>query len=571
MSKTIWIGVSVGFPLIVFITLAGYGIVKPARIDYLFSTFSYYIILGVCIVWILNALRLYRQSTVFLNRFVQSNWKGLAICLLITISLCSAVQPHFRVLDDETSLLSVSNSLAREHRARGVTQAKYSLGRDYVVLEQYAPKRPLLFPFLVHITHLIRGQRWQNGFLLNAVLLYACLALVYLVLRYQLDNWGAIAGVLLILTNPVFIISARSSGFDFLSTFIFLVSLVGVYIFLRKPSSASFGFLWSTLLIFSHIRYENIYLFALAVTFVVILKRCDRRFIRTNAQLLAWTPMLLLPYIWQIYLSRSFFGDGVVSRAFGFDYLLVNTKRFVISQGDLSSVFDTALSDFALPVAVILGAWILYLRFRRCLHFDNDVNRQFFIFALIASGIHLLILLSFYFGDITLTYMQRIYLPVFSLLVFSPLLMPWLFGPWVNTRRLFFAAAVLFILYLPVSLYPQRTGLLYPDLEYQIEFLGSFNPRTTLIVTARPVRLNALGFGAINFDYANQNKETLINDMRTHSFSDVLTFQRVSNHTNVVDNREQLDSEFFLEPVATFRTAPDQQIRVSRVTTTLQK
>ncbi len=566
-----WIGISAVLPVSVFLVLLVYGIYQPARIDYLFSTLSYYIILGVCIVWIINALRLYKQSTVFLKRLVLSSWKGLAICLLITISLCSAVQPHFRVLDDETSLLSVSNSLAREQTARGVTQAKYSLGRDYIVLEQYAPKRPLLFPFLVHLTHLMRGQHWQNGFLLNAILLYACLALVYLALRDKLDDWGAIAGVLLILTNPVFIISARSSGFDFLSTFFFLFSLGGVYFFLRQPSSASFGFLWSTLLMFSHIRYENIYLFVLVVTFIVILKKCDRGFIRTNIHLLAWTPMLLLPYMWQIYLARSFFGDGIVNRAFGLDYLLVNTKRFVSSQADLSSVFDTALSDFVLPVAAILGARMLYLRFRRGLRFDNDVNRQFFVFALIASAIHLLILLSFYFGDITLTYMQRIYLPVFSLLALSPLLMPWLFRPWVNSRRLFVAAAVLFMLYLPVSLYPQRTGLLYPDLEYQIGFLHSFNPRTILIVTARPVRLNALGFGAVNFDYANQNKEMLNNDMRTHSFSDVLTFQRLNNHTDLVQDGEHLDSEFLLEPLATFRIAPDQQMRVSRVTTALQK
>ena len=571
MSKTMWIGISAVFPASVFLVLLGYGIFQPARIDYLFSTLSYYIILGVCIVWILNALRLYKQSKFSLNRLVLSSWKGLAICLLIAVSLCSAVKPHFRVLDDEASLLSVSNSLTREHKAHIVTQAKYSLGRDYIVLEQYVPKRPLLFPFLVHLTHLVRGQQWQNGFLLNSILLYACLALVYLALRSQLDDWGAMAGVLLIMTNPFFIISARSSGFDFLSTFFFLISFVGVYIFLRKPNSASFGFLWSTLLMFSHIRYENIYLFALVITFVVILKACNKEFIRRNIQLLAWTPTLLLPYIWQIYLSKSFLGDGVVSRAFGLDYLLANTKRFVNNQGDLSSVFDTTLSDFTVPTAAMLGILMLYLGFRRGLRFDNDANRHFFMFAIVANGIHLLILLSFYFGDITLTHMQRIYLPVFSFLVLTPLLIPWLLAPWINTRHIFVAAAALFILYLPLSLYPQRTGLFYPDLEYQIGFLRSYNPRTTLVVTTRPVRLSALGFGAINFDYANQNKEMLINDIRAHSFTDVLTFQRLGNHTNVVEDSEQLDAEFLLETMATFRTEPNRHMRVSRVSTTLQK
>jgi hypothetical protein len=571
MLKTIWIGISVVFPVSGFVVLLGYGIFRPARIDYLFSTFSYYIMLGVCIVWILNALRLCKQNKYLLNRLVLSRWKGLAICLLITVSLCSAVQPHFRVLDDETSLLGVSNSLAREHKARGVTQAKYSLGRDYVVLEQYAPKRPLLFPFLVHLTHLIRGQQWQNGFLLNSILLFACLALVYLALRYKLDEWGAMAGVLLLLSNPVFIINARSSGFDFLSTFVFLLSLVGVYIFLRKPSPASFGFLWGTLLMFSHIRYENTYLFVLVITFLVVLKACHKEFMQKNIRLLAWTPMLLLPYIWQIYLSKSFFGDGLVPRAFGLDYLLTNTKHFVSSQADLLSIFNTALSDFAIPATAIIGAWMLYRGFRRVLNFDNDTDRQFFMLLLVASGIHLLILLSFYFGDITLTYMQRIYLPIFSLLVLTPLLIPWLSGSWINTRHLFVAAMVLFILYLPLSLYPQRTGLFYPDLEYQIGFLRPYNPREILIVTARPVRLNALGFGAINFDYANQNKEMIINDIQSHSFSDVIAFQRVNNDTNLVEDNDQLAAEFLLAPLATFRTAPYYQMRVSRVTAAVPK
>lgn len=571
MSKTIWIRISVVFPVGVFLVLLGYGIVQPGQIEHLFKSYSYYIILGVCIVWLLNALRLYKQSKSSFNRLVRSNWKGLAICLLITISLCSAVQPHFRILDDEASLLSVSNSLARERNARGVKQAKYSLGRDYIVLEQYVPKRPLLYPFLVHLIHLTRGQHWQNGFLLNAIVLYACLSLVYLALRCQLDDWGAMAGVLLILTNPIFIISARSSGFDFVSTFFFLFSLVSSYIFLRKPSPVSFGFLWCTLLMFSHIRYENIYLFVLIIAFVVLSKACKREFIERNIQLLAWTPTLLLPYIWQNHLFKSFFGDGVVRRAFGLDYLLVNAKRFVVSQGDVSSVFDSALSDFAIPTTAILGAWMLYLGLCRVLYFDNDTNRRFFLLLLIAIGIHLLILLSFYFGDTTLTYMQRTYLPVFSLLVLTPLLIPWLSGPWINTRHIFVAAMILFILYLPVSLYPQRTGLFYPDLEYQIGFLRPYDPRQILIVTAQPIRLSALGFGAINFDYANQNKEMLVNDIQSHSFSEVLAFQRVNNNTKLVEDDDRLTAEFLLEPLATFRIAPYHQMRVSRVATALQR
>ncbi len=570
MSKTIWLGASLVVPLGVFVGLSGYGIFQPARIEYLFSNFAYYIILGVCIVWVSHTIRIYKKNACLCKRLLQSSWKGLIICLLITVSLCSAVKPHFRVLDDETSLLSVSNSMTREHKALGVTQAKYSLNRDYIVLEQYVPKRPLLFPFFVHLTHLIRGQQWQNGFLLNAILLFACLALIYLALRIQLNDWGALAGVLLLLTNPIFIISARSSGFDFLSVFFFLLSLIGVYIFLRKPNSESFGFLWSTLLMFSHIRYENIYLLFVVAALAFILKAFRREHLKNNVQLLAWTPTLLLPYIWQIYLSKSFFGDGVVSRAFGFDYLLANTKRFVISQGNLSSIFDSALSDFAVPTAAILGILIVFFSLRRVLRFANEVNYKYFTFLLVASGTHLLILLGFYFGDITLTYMQRIYLPVFSLLALAPLLLPWVLGPWINTRHIFIAAVILFIVYLPISLNPQRTGLLYPDLEFQIEFLRSYNPRTILIMTARPVRLNALGYGAINFDYANKHKETVLGDMQTHAFSNVLAFQRIKIEPKVVEESERLDAEFLLEPMATFRVSPGHQMRVSRVTTMSQ-
>ncbi len=571
MAKAIRIGVFAGLPVAVFLSFFGYSLLQPARIDYLFVTFSYFILLAVCAVWIVNALRLYERFKFPLRRVVSNSWRGLLFCLLITISLCSAVKPHFRVLDDETSLLSVSNSLAREHKARGVTHAKYLLGRDYIVLEQYIPKRPLLYPFLVHITHLVRGQHWQNGFILNAILLFACLALVYVGLRNHLDDWGAMAGVLLVLGNPIFIISARSSGFDFLSVFIFLLSLAGMYIFLRRPGPVSFGFLWSTLVLFSHIRYENVYLFVLAISCVALFGRMNKELIKNNYLLIAWTPALLLPYIWQLYLSRSFFGDGIVSRAFGADYLVANSKRFALNQSDLGSLFDTTLSDFTLPVAVVIGVWMLFRALQRELRVDDSAYRQFLVFLVLVVGIHLLILLSFYFGDFTLTYMQRIYLPVFSLLALVPLMTPWLFGTWINTRIVFIIAALLFALYLPVSLFPQRTGLFYPDLEHQIEFLRSYNPKTTLIVTARPVRLNALGFGAVSFDYMNNNKQTFINDIQLKSFTDVIVFQRVNHATKAVDDGDWLSADFLLESLQTFRTAPHQQTRISRIKASLPR
>ena len=72
-------------------------------------------------------------------------------------------------------------------------------------------------PCLVHLIHLSTGYRWQNPFVLNALILWALLGSVCLFFTRWRGYTVGLAAALVVASSPMLGIYTVSAGFDLLS------------------------------------------------------------------------------------------------------------------------------------------------------------------------------------------------------------------------------------------------------------------------------------------------------------------------------------------------------------------
>src|SRR5262249_52888484 len=111
---------------------------------------------------------------------------------------------------------------------------------------------------------------------------------------------------LLILSQPVFSLSATSGGFDLLSTLLIFWSLERLWVYLTAPSADHFGSLWVVLLLLSQSRYESPLLAAVICASSLVL-RWPQAFghLKQNKLVLAVTPLFLVLLLCQRILSAG--------------------------------------------------------------------------------------------------------------------------------------------------------------------------------------------------------------------------------------------------------------------------
>ena len=142
----------------------------------------------------------------------------------------------FKTLSDETNMLSVSRSLLTQKKAYNVTEGVYYY-QNFNLSAQTLPKRPLLFPYLTHLFHVLAGYDWQHPFRLNQLALFGLLWATVLTsgLRGQLGL--GIGAALIIISSPLLNIHAASAGFDFFSLSWFWVTVLVIVLGMDKVRS----------------------------------------------------------------------------------------------------------------------------------------------------------------------------------------------------------------------------------------------------------------------------------------------------------------------------------------------
>ena len=495
-----------------------------------------------------------------------------------------AVNPFFyKTLSDETNLLSVSRSLLIEKRAFNITEGLYYYN-NFQPLKYGLPKRPLLHPYLVQLIHLSTGYRWQNPFVLNALILWGLLGSVCLVFTRWRGHTIGLAAALVVASSPMLGIYTVSAGFDLLSLAMMWWSAVWLFTagWCTRPTAsteqqhlafplATLG-MW-TAIGFVQVRHENLALFLGGLLAFSVLRYSQiMPWLRNSWRQLSSPIALLLVLgnlMWLLALALRLINvdrmtESTDEALLSFEHLLAHLPILGVSlfggpwTGDVSLLPYRSLLWYLLLALLCWGAFDVWKRWsgwkptlltwlrhglRGHLHPTQAIGLALFAIFVVQLGIYL----AHYYGLPNHPTQARFFLP---LTFWASLLFCW---SWISIlhkskqRSLIVVALLLWVFYFPQGQQERFINKLTLNREtrhiYQVVLNDPQN--NVLYIHERPGQIVVLERGAISVRRASQELGKYQKNLSQGLIQELVYLRRTD--TDPAQDQQLLDNGDWLE------------------------
>ncbi len=549
-------------PLILFCGLFFYSLTNSTTMTRLYVGTSYYLMLGLCVLWLYQLVIFLRHLHFSPKAFLKSYWPGIILALVLTGMIFATVPVHFKILGDETNLLSVSQAMFYNRDANLVSMASY-LNGEFQIIDTAIPNRPLLFPFATAVLHSIFGYHYQNAFILNFLVMFVFLAGVYVAVRKTCDPPAAVAAMVLILSYPVLSLYATSGGYDLFSTFFFALVLTLFYHLLKSPHSDRLALLWTSLLMFSNIRYESCIFMAILI--VAAFKSIRLKHFTVRAYVYLLTPLLSLPYIWQRILSQGTYENPPGVPLFSMQSFFKHAKIFI--QNFMNLNFELPYAGMLnLAAALIIGCLLILVLTKKIQL--APFQKYFVAIVLLCMGVILVIVLSHHFGRYDRPTQARLFIHFSMFCALTPIFLKVCCPSWLRSRSLLAASIVVFLLYHPIAGQHTFINSLVITRVHQssLKFLKNHSDQNLLVVTSYAGQFTPLNYGAVTIDYANSHRQKIMSAFKRHQYSRVIVLQEIAYATRAPRwPNQRLDSRFKLKPLKEIQVARDRYLRISEL------
>ena len=244
-----------------------------SMIGYYKSSIYWFMTLN-CALWIAAIIESYSKEenrTVLLQRFYsfcKYHWFAFFLSLILMMLSVMAFKPDFRILADETNLLSVSQSFFNNKDCLlDCSSFTYKSETKDIIIGRL-DKRPAFFPYLLSLIHSVLGYRPSNAFILNFITGLLSLFLIYYLIQLFWGRFWGINALICLAAYPLFIVYTNSGGFDVFNMMCSLVFFVCLYNYIKTPNAlqAEVLLLWIPLL--SQSRYESVLSIVIALPVV---------------------------------------------------------------------------------------------------------------------------------------------------------------------------------------------------------------------------------------------------------------------------------------------------------------
>lgn len=549
------------FALATFLLIFLYTWFKRDAMEWWLIHSSYYVMLTIFVLWIISISRYCQVISFDLQTFIKNYWQGILGALILTIIVFISVTPDYRVLSDETNLLSVSQSMVYDKTIYNTTMAKWYYNDFYPIIREI-PIRPFLFPFVASLLHNVLGYSRNNVFILNFIILFILLSLSYCCTKKILNQTCGFASMLLIMSQPVISINATSGGFDLMSVTFLGLTLVSLFGFVSKPTSESFVLLWMTLIIFANIRYESFIYIFLILFFLLTIRLLKFDYLLEYYYVYIATPFLFLPFIWQQIIKQGYYNEQG-GALFSFENILNHLLELFNAQFNFNYFFPYGnLINFLGIIFILILIWKIILNPQLL----EGVKIKLFWTILIFLLIHNLIYLAHQLGQYTHPVSARFFLGFSISLALVPIIYQSITKK-LNTKYIFVFSLILFSLYHPIAIKNKfyLTSTLPRKTFYVRNFLKSLNNREILIIIDRPGQYTVENYGSINFNYANANVENLLLELNNKLYQNIIVIQDVDFQTQKPIETNQLNDKFKLETILKQQYTDTNYIRISQV------
>jgi hypothetical protein len=533
-----------------------------------FVRISYYLLAILLIAWVLVAVDIIKERQKTLKDGIGRHFQGLLFALFVTLVVSVSVETRFRVFSDETNYLAVSKALF-ERREAWMFLETMNIKGIIVPISTYLEKHPLFFPFLLQLLHALLGYHLFNPFVLNFMVLFGFLFLSYVIACQVLGKIWGYCVVILIVAQPIVSLTANSGQADLLNLLLIFANFGLLYSFLVNPSPVIFRFLWLTMLLSAHTRYESLIIFPITLIMLVLLKRVKWEYFQKPA-LFALTPLLLMPLFWQRILKireQQLPGHSIL-KSFGLDYF---------SQNNWSVFKSLGRFDFYLPFATLINILgIVSVTAFFCFFLTSDhrdrARRDLVLISAANTAAIWLITTFYYFGKIDHPASARLFIfPAVIASFFTVALFKSLSAK-LNLKASFFIllSVILFFSYHPIAMADKFSRSLLSAREYEAitGFLRQHPGKNHLLIAKRFGLFTIHPGSVVGFKTANSRSRQILADYEQNVYSEIFVAQEIDILTKLPDEATRLDPSFTLIPLAEFKHAPQSIIRISKVAKT---
>ena len=550
------------------------GILIPRKsVLFIFEYSGYYFILISFLLWMVSLLNLYASK---LKSLILQHWSVLLLCTTLMVFIFCMAPPKFKILNDETNLIGVSMSMFRSKTVSLPIQG-FNLNYKKPEYKNTIDKRPLLYPLLVSFVHGLRGYSAFNGFVVNFICGILVLFIFYLFIYSYFPRIYALLSILILASLPNFVMWVTSSGFETLNLFfiIFTIFLFSRVIVTRNIHQAELLFL--TLVLVSQCRYESV-VFTTAILFLLpmLLKKESI----SNWSIITFiSPVLFIPIIW---LNRLYADLPVVNKlaanvaqvpnlfeAFNFSNLISNTppNLMVLLGLDPHLGFSGLISAMSIA-GIYLMTKRLIVDFR-----GADVHfKTMWFFGVLSFSLLYLIQASFYLGNMAIYTQNR----------FAMAYLPYMVLPAIyfvhevlkktnNNQKIF--VSIFFVFHL-IYFWPYgsqqlliNTGAIPYEYNKTLGYIkDNFKSNSTiLVISERPYLYTVQYSGAVDFTFANQNTEKILDQYR-RDFDHIIVLQKCLYKTQAPLASNRLSSKYPLIQLGILNLTRSEYLQISEIT-----
>ncbi len=547
--------------LAAFSALLIYSLINRKIMFSLFTHISYYLIFLTFIAWAVQTVLLIKSLNISIKAFLEKYWPGIVIALIMTSLIFVSVAVNFKTLSDETNLLSVSFSMLNDKTVLNTTMGKYYYG-NLNPINREIEKRPLMFPFMVHLLHSLSGFRYQNAFIFNFLVLFLLLAGVYIAVRQFSDVPSSIAAMFLVLSYPVVTIFGTSGGFDLLNSAFFVLLMAAAYYFVKNPSSVAFSFIFATLLVFANIRYESVGF--LVILPLLLIGKMRWQYFKDYSYLFFIIPLASLPYVWQRILRPDVYQNPAGTPLFSATALIKNIAIFFTNLVDFKYFLPYA--GFVSIASILIFVYLIIEILRKKIRLTDYQYYFLFVLAisvLVSTGMYF----CHFFGDCTHPSSARFFITLSIVLALGPVALKIFKPDTVSGKTILIISIMCFLYYHPIAVEGRFINTLAGNRTayHCMNWLSKINDKNILTISERPGQFTAMGYGGINFSYANKNSAQTLNEVKRHLFSRTIVFQEIKYKDNSPTTQTALDTNYKLTTLYEVQITATEFLRISEV------
>ena len=539
-----------------------------SHVEPLFVQWTYYFLLALVVSWVAVYLRCARDLTkAAAVNWVKENKAGIIIALAVAACAALAVEPALRVLADETNLLGTSKNFFVHKTATFTVTGKHYYGNFWDAADgAIIDRRPALYPFLVSLLHVMRGYSHTNAFLLNLLALPVFVFTSYRLAKSVGGEVFGVASALLVAAHPITLISARSGGFDFLTTVFSVIVLKSFFDHCRAPSADRLAVLWVNLCMFAELRYETgLFLFPV-VAFLLLFRLARLDYLGPYRVLYALSPVFLLPRLWQAIVRGNVPEQDPGATTFSAGNFAANALDYL---RPLVTPFDQHVSHSAFIIGLGIVGCILAVRLLVVAAASTNRPVYQWRFGGMVVGwmaLQLFIVFTYVWGRPLHPASARLIIAIDTFFSFAA---AWTLTVLFRRTSRFVTiavSAVLFVMSVPVGAQHRLLNELTLTREAATawRFFESLHEKRIVIVAERPGLFTVMNYGSVGFDNA-RNDPAVLAGFEQHLYYDIYLVQQIDLATGRPLPQHEMWPERPKEAMLEFLNDASASIRISRL------